>query len=110
MASNPGDDGLLVCVGKSPIHGQGLFAARDIEAGQLIGIYEGPEVSEDGPYVLWIEDTPGGEWTGIDGRNLMRFMNHADEPNAEMDGMNCYARARIPAGMEITIDYGWNDA
>jgi SET domain-containing protein len=110
MASDPGHRELRVYVDKSPIHGQGLFAAGDIEAGQLIGIYEGPEVSEDGPYVLWIEDAPGGGWTGFDGRNILRFMNHADEPNAEMDGLDCYSKTRIPAGTEITIDYGWNDA
>jgi hypothetical protein len=40
----------------------------------------------------------------------MRFLNHADRPNAEMDGLDCYALTLIPAGTEITIDYGWNDA
>ena len=99
-----------VYVDRSPIHGKGLYAARKLVGGQLIGTYEGPQVEEDGIYVLWIEDEPGGEWTGYDGRNEMRFMNHADQPNAEMNGLDCYAMTIIPTGTEITIDYGWNDA
>lgn len=99
----------LVYVDRSPIHGQGLFAAKDLEAGQFIGHYEGKRVTEDGPHVIWIEETPGGNWVGYEGCNALRFMNHADEPNAEMDGLDCYARIAIAAGAEITIDYGWND-
>ena len=99
----------LVFVERSPIHGRGLFAAQTLGAGQLIGFYEGREVEEDGTYVLWIEDEPGGGWTGYDGSNEMRFMNHSDRPNAEMDGLECYALEEIAPGTEITIDYGWSD-
>ena len=67
-------------------------------------------MTEDGPHVLWLEDEPGGSWTGYDGRNEMRFMNHSREPNAEMDGLNCYALSDIRPGEEITIDYGWDDS
>ena len=100
----------LVFIASSPIHGQGLFAAQELTAGQLIGVYEGPIVEDDGMYVLWIEDEPGGGWTGYDGRNELRFMNHSDEPNAEMDGLRCYSLGIIQTGMEITIDYGWDDS
>ncbi|MFC1797601.1 SET domain-containing protein [Pseudomonadota bacterium] len=100
----------LVFVQKSPIHGRGLFAAQALSNGEMIGFYEGPVVSEDGTYVLWVEDTPGGSWTAYLGTNEMRFMNHDDEPNAELDGLNCYALEDIEAGTEITIDYGWNDS
>lgn len=51
-------------------------------------------------------------WT-IDGstrRNLARYVNHACEPNAEAvlrrGRMVFYALEPIPAGAEITIDYG----
>ena len=97
-------------VKSSPIHGRGLFAAVDLEAGQHIGVYEGPIVEEDGMHVLWVEDSPDGEWIGYDGKNELRFMNHADQPNAELDGVDCYTLEAIPAGTEITIDYGWNDS
>jgi len=103
-------DRLRFFVDQSPIHGRGLFAGMDLSAGEMFGVYAGPVVKEDGMYVLWVEDTPGGSWTGYEGRNELRFMNHADEPNAELDGLDCYALNDIPAGTEITIDYGWNDS
>lgn len=99
-----------VYIAPSPIHGRGLFAAQRLRKGQLIGIYDGPQVDEDGPHVLWVEDEPGGDWTGYDGINEMRFMNHSPQPNAEMDGLHCYAMRDIPANREITIDYGWDDS
>lgn len=101
-----------VYVAPSPIHGLGLFAARALQPGQLIGVYDGPEVEQDGPHVLWVENEAGGEWTGYDGRNEMRFMNHSGRPNAEMDGLHCYALREIPRDAEITIDYGpdWHTA
>lgn len=100
----------LVYVAPSPIHGNGLFASKPLLSGTLIGVYEGPMTDTDGSYVLWIDNGPGAGWTGYDGMNEMRFMNHADEPNAEMDGLYCYALQDIPRGAEITIDYGWNDS
>lgn len=103
-------DNERVYVDRSPIHGKGLFAARKLIGGQLIGVYGGPQVEDDDIYVLWVEDEPDGGWTGYDGRNEMRFMNHSGQPNAEMDGLNCYALEEIHPGTEITIDYGWDDS
>jgi hypothetical protein len=100
----------FVYIDRSRIHGHGLFAARPISAGQMIGVYEGSEVKNDGIYVLWIEDDERGSWTGYNGENEMRFMNHSDEPNAEMDGLDCYALVDIARDAEITIDYGWEDS
>jgi hypothetical protein len=104
-ANNP-----LVTVMPSPIHGEGLFAAVDLSAGQRIGYYEGPVVVNDGRYVLWIEEEEENVWTGYEGINCLRFLNHSDTPNAEMYGRECYALAAISAGQEITIDYGWEKA
>jgi len=104
-AQNP-----LVRIARSTIHGSGVFAAGNLVKGQSIGFYESSVVTENGMYVLWVEDSPGSDWTGYEGCNEMRFMNHADQPNAEMDGLDCYALTFIPAGAEITIDYGWNDS
>lgn len=103
-------DNERVYVARSPIHGRGLFSAGPLKAGQLIGVYKGPVVDQNGDHVLWIQGDSEDEWTGFDGRNEMRFMNHSDTPNAEMDGLNCYALADIAAGCEITIDYGWADS
>lgn len=97
----------LVFVGESPIHGRGLFAARRIAAGDFIGEYLGHEVSDDGMHVLWVEGDEEDEWIGIEGTGKLRFLNHSGEPNAEMDGLDCYALMDIEPGHEITIDYGW---
>ncbi len=96
-------------IAPSDIHGHGLFAARPLPVGTLIGIYEGPEVDYDGTYVLWVEEDEG-EWRGYDGRNCLKYLNHCGEPNAHMDGLECYALRDIGIGEEITIDYGWDDA
>lgn len=97
-------------VARSEIHGQGLYAAVPLLPGQMIGVYEGPEVTKDGTYVLWIDADKENEWVGYDGKNELRFMNHSSSPNAEMDGLNCYALCRIEKDAEITIDYGWDES
>ena len=108
MAMSQSGDNPLVYVDRSSIHGEGLFTAYGLGAGEIIGYYEGPMVKADGMHVLWIEQDDN-QWLGYDGRNDMRFLNHSDTPNAEMYGLECYALADIPAGQEITIDYGWNE-
>ena len=85
-----------------------MFAAVELAAGQLVGTYEGRVTSGDGTHVLWIEGDEG-EWTGYHGTNALRFLNHSDQPNAEMHGLQCFALTAIPRGQEITIDYGWNE-
>lgn len=99
-----------VFVARSPIHGRGLFAAKPLTKGQQIGVYEGSQVSEDGTHVLWVQGETANSWTGFNGKNELRFMNHSDAPNAEMDGLNCFALCDIEPGEEITIDYGWDES
>jgi uncharacterized protein len=89
----------------SPIHGQGCFAKISFERGDHIGTYQGPEVEKDGTYVLWIYDSEGNVLAGREGRNLLRWLNHSEHPNAEFDGFDLYARRTIAADEEITFDY-----
>lgn len=95
----------LVVVAESPIHGLGCFARASIAAGLHIGTFEGPEVSEDGPYVLWLYDDQGQLITAREGTNSLRWLNHSDAPNAELDQLDLYATRAISPGEEITIDY-----
>lgn len=90
---------------KSTIHGTGLFARVQLEKDLYIGSYEGPEAKRNGMYVLWVyhED---GRVTGRSGRNLLRYLNHTQEPNAEFDGFDLYALRTIHPDEEITINYG----
>jgi len=102
------DNNPLCLVAESPVHGHGLFARHDIAAGSWIGYYDGPETQENGMHVLWLEAAQGSEeeWTGYNGINELRFLNHAKQPNGEMDELDLYAIYDIHAGEEITIDYG----
>ncbi|MEA3278378.1 MAG: SET domain-containing protein-lysine N-methyltransferase [Pseudomonadota bacterium] len=92
----------------SSIHGTGCFARIPFAAGDYIGTYEGPVVRRDGTYVLWVydEDSPP---VGRSGRNLLRYLNHREDGNAEFDGFDLYASRDIAPGEEITFDYNYED-
>jgi SET domain-containing protein len=93
----------------SKIHGNGLFAKVDINKGQLIGTYEGPMAKRDGTYVLWVFEE-GRDPVGRSGRNLLRYLNHQEEGNAEFDGFDLYALKDIAPHDEITFNYGgWEE-
>jgi uncharacterized protein len=91
--------------GPSQIHGVGCFARVPFEPGEHIGTFEGPEVEQDGTHVLWVYDAQGGGAVARRGTNCLRWMNHSEDPNAELIGFELYARRAIAAGEEITIDY-----
>ena len=91
----------------SGIHGTGLFSRKEIKKGDYLGEYDGPEVTDNGSHVLWIEDDcPEEQWIGRDGKNLLRYLNHSVKPHAEFIGFELFALCDIPADVEITIDYG----
>lgn len=89
----------------SPIHGFGCFAKVSFQTGDYIGTYEGREVTEDGTYVLWLYGVDDSALRAREGNNLLRWLNHCDDPNAEFDAFDLYARRPIWTGEEITIDY-----
>ena len=98
--------------------GLGLFAIEPIPNRALIVEYRGRRIPT--VHAQEIEQQRGAKymfeidarWT-IDGssrRNLARYVNHSCEPNAQAElvrGRMMYrALKTIPAGEEITIDYG----
>ena len=89
----------------SGIHGSGLFARGDFKEGDYMGEYDGPDVSENGSHVLWVEDHDE-KWKARDGENLLRYLNHSSAPLAEFIGFELYAVRDIGIDEEITIDYG----
>jgi len=97
-------------MGRSPIHGKGVFAIKRIRSEAYIGTFEGLETTRDGTHVLWVIDDDGCE-VGIEGRNVLRFLNHSKRPNAEFRGADLHAIRNIQPGHEITFDYGegWDD-
>lgn len=87
---------------ESPIHGKGLFAARRIAKGEVLGIISGKWTKRNGPYVLWVEEDKGFR-VECD----FRFINHNAKPNAAYyDTLEVCALRNIKKGEEITHDYG----
>ena len=101
--------GDIVYKASSEIHGIGLFAKIGIRQGEYIGTYEGPTAKRDGTYVLWVFEE-GQSPVGRSGRNLLRYLNHQDDGNAEFDGFDLFALQDIEPRHEITFDYGgWEE-
>lgn len=92
-------------VRRSPIHGCGVFALRRFRREAYIATFEGRPTRRDGMHVLWVIDEDGNE-VGIEGRNVLRFLNHSSRPNAEFRGPDLYAIRNIQPGQEITFHYG----
>ena len=99
-----------VYVGKSRIHGRGLFASEPIRTGEAIGRFEGRATRRNGCYVLWVHEE-GVRFRGIEGTTDLRFVNHSKSPNAEFVQDMLMAIRTIQSGDEITCHYGecWED-
>ena len=92
-------------VAVSAIHGKGLFANSAIPGGAVIGWLKGKPCSTDGDYILWIS-----EHQGIEVLCDLRYINHADEPNAcYYDDLSVVALRDIAAYEEITHNYNSDD-
>jgi hypothetical protein len=99
-----------ILVRNSPIHGRGVFAARRIEAGEVVIDWSGcSEVLSDGAVTALPLDERAFV-SVIGGQNILfkppaRFVNHSCDPNARGgDGRDVSVRV-IDAGEEITVDY-----
>ena len=108
-----------VRVQSSSIQGQGLFATATIKAGSAVVEYTGEKISkaeslrrcqELNYYIFALDDDHD-----IDGNvewNPARFINHSCEPNCEAELVDgrvwIVARRDIPAGEELTYNYGYD--
>jgi SET domain-containing protein len=91
----------LTYISESKIHGQGLFARKSIRKDCIIGRLRGNLCTEDGSYVLWLDESQGFRVSC----NL-KFINHSVQPNAcYYDDMTVVALRRINPDEEITHDY-----
>lgn len=106
---------------RSPIHGNGVFAAVDIAAGTTLIEYRGTLLT----HAQADKRYPGNADTGHtflftlndryvldanDGGNIARWINHSCDPNCEPledEGrIFIHALRNIPAGEELSFDYG----
>ena len=121
MSQLRGDEGSLIEVRASSLHGLGVFAARHIRKGTRIIEYLGERVSHaeadrryehkdanDAHTFLFIVDARTVIDAGVDG-NAARFVNHACEPNCEsvIEERRVFIEAvrTIERGEELTYDY-----
>lgn len=106
---------------KSPIHGIGGFARRDIPAGTRVIEYVGERITKEestrrceanNQYIFCLNDR-----YDLDGNvpwNPARFLNHSCDPNCESEldeeaeRIWIVARRDIRAGEELTFNYGYD--
>lgn len=98
-------------VGISPIHGKGVFAARDIKKGEVVGKYatrRTKQTSLQNRYVVEVYDDEGEFLEYRLGINNLKFVNHSTEPNLEMedDDLKMVALRDIKKDEELTWYYG----
>lgn len=112
----------------SAIHGRGVYARTAIPAGTRIVEYVGEKVTKpealrreqqrlerlrkggDGSVYLFILNQRY-DLDGRHSRNVARLINHSCEPNCRAETIRGHiwiiARRDIPAGEELTFDYGF---
>ena len=109
---------ILLRVGKSRIHGKGVFAAQDITKGTRILPYLGEKIAhqeatqriaQGNPYIFFFD-----AHYDIDGqtlKNRARYLNHSCDPNCTSDIIEeqiwILALRDIQAGEELSYDYGY---
>ncbi len=109
----------FVRVGRSRIHGKGVFAKRRIPRGTRVIEYAGARVPVTQLFVEMAEGAPPPVYSirlnetmvidGARGGNDARFINHSCDPNCEAyvfdDHVYIYAMREIARGEELTFDY-----
>ncbi len=110
-----------ILVRPSTIHGLGVFAVVDLEAGQKVGMYARrryaprqarPDWDGELTYLFLLSD--GTLIDGAEGGNATRHINHSCRPNVEavevrdrLNRLTVQVRARraIRVGEELLLDY-----
>jgi len=89
-------------VGKSQVHGKGLFATQDILAGTQLGVCKTRKVDEAGWHTLTLAD---GRL--FDVTCSLKYINHSKQANVSYyDDFTVVALTDISAGAELLHDYG----
>ncbi|MFT4192741.1 MAG: SET domain-containing protein-lysine N-methyltransferase [Comamonas sp.] len=115
-------DARRIQVRRSGVHGRGVFARRDIAAGQTLVEYVGERISwqeaqdrhphdpADPNHTFYFSLDDGSVIDATHGGNSARWINHSCDPNCiadEEDGRVFIRALRdIAAGEELSYDYG----
>ncbi|MBN2434489.1 MAG: SET domain-containing protein-lysine N-methyltransferase [Spirochaetes bacterium] len=88
-------------VGKSQIHGKGLFATKKISKGTVIGYCDAVPSRKQTDYTLHVEDGT------VDVTCCLKYINHNNRPNVVYyDDLSVVALRDIKPGEELTHHYG----
>lgn len=88
-------------VGKSRIHGKGLFATEPIRKGTVLGYCRIRKTRNPSDFTLWLDRGP------VDVICRLKYINHASRPNvAYHDDLSVVALKDIKPGQELTHHYG----
>ncbi len=105
---------------ESPVHGRGVFAAKDIKKGKKIIEYTGNVISweeankrfidnEEHSFTMFFGIDEDQVIDGADNGNEARYINHSCKPNCEAKNKEgrifIYARKDIKKGKELFYDY-----
>lgn len=114
-----------ILVKNSPVHGRGVYAARDLKKGERVVEYKGelitwkecdrrPPSDPDDPYHTFFFSLSDGKHV-IDaavGGNAAKWINHSCSPNCETEEDDDARRVfivttrEVKAGEELNYDYG----
>jgi uncharacterized protein len=107
-----------VKVAKSKIHGNGCYAATNIDAKRKIGSLAGKIISKkegrlkvkNYPSISLVELWNGKSLDASEINNELRYINHSCQPNTYMRTFNnhveFYTLRKIKTGEELTCNYG----
>lgn len=100
-----------IYVASSSVHGKGVFAARDIKKGEVLGRYETRKTkltAEENPFVVEMYDDDGNLSHHLLGINSWKYINHSKNPNMDMigDELTMVALRDIEEDEELTWYYG----
>ena len=121
-AAKPAATGRKLAVRRSGVHGNGVFAARALKAGEVLIEYVGeiidweealrrhPHNPAEPNHTFYFHIEGGNVIDANVGGNASRWINHACEPNCESDEQDgrvfIKALRDIAAGEELFYDYG----
>jgi hypothetical protein len=100
-----------IATNRSPIHGRGIFAVKDIDKGELLIIWRecytnkvgAMKAIQEGKGIMQWDDDVFSYETDIHKEDYM--INHSCDPNSWMaDSYTLEARRKIGKGEEITVD------
>jgi len=104
----------------SAIHGNGIFAAKDLSENEIIMVIEGEvidekecirrEEEEKNVYIFW----NGDNYIDTANTSVIKYINHHCEPNCKIgdkdeNSLYLIAARNIPEDEELTIDYGYDE-